>query len=187
MSSLRCQSSDGVSSNLPGNLVGRPVDCIGDERILIALVWAEGTTVIEVGLAFAKVVGLDLGVVSTQPLEVDLVQVIRLQNHAAHDTLSSGRLQRDIHSAKHDVEGADDGGSIFAGVDRQRQPIATGGGVSLGSKQIGDAFREVDRHGRAERWIRGACYSDSGQSRDSHEWQQWGHLLCVKGLHLVVV
>jgi len=62
----------------------------------------EATTVVRGIAALAEVVGLDHGVVGTEPLPVDLVEVLRLEHDARNDTLAWRDLHRDIKLAKKD-------------------------------------------------------------------------------------
>lgn len=71
-----------------------------------------GRTVVGGGVAFAKVVGLDLGGSAAEPLPVDLVQIIRFQDGTGHDTGTGGRLHHDRDDAEEDVKVTLHGGCV---------------------------------------------------------------------------
>jgi hypothetical protein len=113
----------------------------------------ESTTVVSKGVALAEVVGLSLGVVTTNPFPVELelsqlvhgwsiaklsveslntylVKIIGLENSRGNDTLTSSGLDNDIDTAEEDVlAGADSRGlsSAADGEDSAVAVVAEGG------------------------------------------------------------
>lgn len=73
---LFLQCTNGIAINLPENPVTIPIDSISLERLMVPGIWVKGTTVISSGIAFSKVVRLNLSVVSTQPLPINLIQTV---------------------------------------------------------------------------------------------------------------
>lgn len=76
------------------------------------------------GITLAEIVGLDLGVVTTNPFPIDLVEVVGLKDGAGDNSLALGGLDNDIHSAKENVVVCSDGGSIALLVDNERGTLA---------------------------------------------------------------
>lgn len=117
-----------------------------------------GAAVVRGGVALAKVVGLDLVNVAAEPLPINLVQVVRLQDHAADDAGSGGGLDHGGDGAEEDVEL----GLHRRGVTRlgngERETIVVIAGVAIGHDPVRALSRgEVDRVGRlVQTNIRGA-------------------------------
>ena len=84
-------------------MVGGPVDGVGVEVVLVAAVGQVGATVVDCGVAFSVVVGLDLGVVRAEPFPVDLVEVVGLQDEGADDADTLGSLHDNIVVSEHHV------------------------------------------------------------------------------------
>ena len=72
----------------------------------------ETTTVVGLGAALAEVVGLDLGVVGADPLPIDLVEVIGLEDEGGDNTLAEGGPHGNVDLAEEDVAGRSNGRSI---------------------------------------------------------------------------
>ena len=71
---------------------------------MISRVVVESAPVVLAGFSFPKVVALGLGIVSTQPLPINLVQIIGLQYSRADYALAWGSLDSVVQMAKHYVE-----------------------------------------------------------------------------------
>lgn len=54
-------------------------------------------------LTFAKVVGLNIGIVVSEPFKVDFIEVVRLEDCAAHDANTRRRFDNELDVAEHDV------------------------------------------------------------------------------------
>jgi hypothetical protein len=94
----------GLAIDRPNDLVGRPVDTVCMELIVVvgcAVVCS--AVVASRGYAFSKVIALGLGVVSAQPLPIDLVEAIGLKNGSTDNSGSWRRFDHIIHVPKHDV------------------------------------------------------------------------------------
>lgn len=103
---VRCLGSENTNSltiNGPYNLSAGPVNGKGVEVVMVPGIVVEGAAAVRSRVSFAEVIALYLRVVSAQPLPVNLVQVIRLQNSAADDAGPWRRLDSKIHTAEHDV------------------------------------------------------------------------------------
>jgi hypothetical protein len=79
----------------------------------------ESTTVEDGVVALVEVVGLDLGVITANPLEVDLVKVVRLEDQAGDDTATGGSLELDIDTAEEDVLVGGDGRGVGGLLDAE--------------------------------------------------------------------
>ncbi|KAI6748086.1 hypothetical protein HG531_008628 [Fusarium graminearum] len=97
------EGSDNDVVNEPVNLGGCPLN-----RVLVSS--AQGSrdgmvlgTVVGGSITFAKVVGLDLSIITSNPLPVDLIEVIRLKNGAGDNTLTLGSLDDNVDTAEEEV------------------------------------------------------------------------------------
>ena len=97
------QGADDLAVDDPLQLLARPLEGVGVVLGQGASDGREAAAVVRSVAALAKVVGLDLGVVAANPLPVDLVEIVRLEHDAGHDTGTGGRLHRDIDLAEEDV------------------------------------------------------------------------------------
>ena len=135
------QGADDVAVDEPVDALGVPVDRVRVEVVLGVAHGVVGTTVVDVGAALAEVVGLHVGGITTEPLPVDLVEVVGLEGDAGHDTDAEGGLDHDIDLAEEDVVVGGDGRRIGDGVDGEDGTevlvIVQGGSVSDGEEVAG--------------------------------------------------
>lgn len=101
-----------------------PVDSVGVERCLGSADTDVGSTVVATSVAFAEVVGFDLGGVAAEGLPVDLVQVVGLKHNRAHNTSAGSSLQCHLDSTEKEVVRSLDGGSIALLGDGESGTIA---------------------------------------------------------------
>lgn len=112
------QSADDVAINQPLDAFVGPVD-----RVLVAGGHgaADGveSTAVEgvVGVAAAKVVGLGLVVVVANPLPVNLIEVLRLEDEGGDDTGARSGLNLDVDVAEEDVLVGLEGRGLLDGLD----------------------------------------------------------------------
>lgn len=152
---LRSDYADGLAIDLPDNLLTSPVDGVGVEVIVVARVSVEGSTTKALGISLAKVVGLDLRVVSAQPFPVDLVQVIGLEDGAADNAPSGSRLDLEVDASKHNVPIGLDQGRIALLGHGECGAVAVIRWAPDGFEISRRALGEVKSGRPAERWVRG--------------------------------
>lgn len=109
----------GSEKGSDNGVVDEPVDSSGSPLNGVLVVAGQrsgdgvvGTTVVGAGVTLAEVVGLDLGVVTTDPLPINLVEIIGLKDGAGHDTLALGGLDDDIDTTEEEVVVGADGGGV---------------------------------------------------------------------------
>lgn len=73
------------------------------EVIMVSRVVVEGAAIVAAGVAFAEVVALYLSVVSTKPLPINFIQIIRLKDSTADDSSSRCSLDCEFNASKHDI------------------------------------------------------------------------------------
>lgn len=153
---LRSDYADGLAIDLPDNLLTSPVDGVGVEVIVVARVSVEGSTTKALGISLAKVVGLDLRVVSAQPFPVDLVQIVRLQDGAADNARAGSGLDHVLDVSEHDVEVGGDQRRIALLGDGERGAFAAvvRGRTAAGRPLIRGAFGEVEASRLSQRGVR---------------------------------
>lgn len=98
--------------NRPDHGLGRPVHSVGVEGGLGVGDRGETATVVGRGVALAEVVGLDLGGIAAEPLPVDLVEVVGLQDEAGDDAGAGGDLDHGLDGTEEQVLGGGDGGGV---------------------------------------------------------------------------
>lgn len=119
--------SDGADDSVVDEPVdgGRsPLDGVGVEGAQRVADGGEAAAVVGGGIALGEVVGLGLGVVGTNPLPVDLVEVVGLEDDASDDALLGSSLHGDVDAAEEDVLVGHDGGGIGALGDGEGGAVA---------------------------------------------------------------
>jgi len=130
------ERTDRLAFDLPNNLLGGPLDGVLFEACLTAGVGVKGAAVVCGGLAFSKVVGLDLVGIGTQPLPVNLVERVRLQYKAA-DNASSGRgLHDNLDLAEHNVPFGRELGCVTRLGHGEGDAVGTVRRIALGRKAV---------------------------------------------------
>lgn len=99
----RLQHSNRHTVDLPDNLFRGPDDGVFLDLVLVVWVRVESATVVGSRLPFAKEVGLHLSIVGAEPLPVDLVEGIRLQDETAHNSRTRRGLDFHIRLTEHNV------------------------------------------------------------------------------------
>lgn len=118
------QSTDNGIVNEPVNLGRGPLNGVLVSRGERSRNGMVDSAVVGGGVTLAEIVGLDLGIVTTNPLPIDLVEVVGLKDGAGDNSLTLGGLDNDIHSTEEDVVVCPDGGSIALLVDNERSTLA---------------------------------------------------------------
>ena len=117
-----------------------------------------GTSVVGSCVALAEVVGLNLRSITTQPLPVNLVQIVRLEDEARDNTLAERGLDGHIDLAEEDVLVGTNRGSITFLVDGENSTLV--GVIDLSAIKLVEvlvlALGEVNVDGAAESLIGGA-------------------------------
>lgn len=106
------QGANNASVNQPLDAVPLPVDSVGVESRLGSADTDIGSTVVATSVAFAEVVGFDLGGIAAESLPVDLVQVIGLEHNRANNASAGSSLQCHLGSPEKEVGRSLDGRSI---------------------------------------------------------------------------
>jgi hypothetical protein len=70
-------------------------------------------------IALSKEIGLDRGVLASNPLPINLVKIVRLEDDATNDATSGGGPDNSRDSAKEDVLGGADGRGIISLTDHE--------------------------------------------------------------------
>lgn len=112
LSILVVESTDDSTVNDPVNLLGGPLDGVGVELSDGVSNGVEGTAIVGGGVTLAEVVGLDLGVVTTEPLPVDLVEVSRLEDDGSHNTNAGRGTELDVEATEEHALVGGHGGSV---------------------------------------------------------------------------
>lgn len=118
------QSTDNGIVNEPVNLGRGPLNRVLVSRGERSRNGVVDGAVVGGGITLAEVVGLDLGVVTTNPLPIDLVEVVGLKDGAGDNSLALSGLDNDVDSAKEDVVVCSDGRSIALLVDNEPSTLA---------------------------------------------------------------
>jgi hypothetical protein len=116
---LVLDGADDGAVNDPLDALGGPVDGVGVVHLGGRLDVVEAAAVVGGGVTLAEVVGLDLVVLATEPLPVDLVEVSGLEDDAGDDADTGGGLQLDVETAEEDALVAGDGGGVGLGLDAE--------------------------------------------------------------------
>lgn len=120
------QGADNLVVDEPVDLVLGPLNGVGVGAGERSTDGVEGTTVVGGGVALAEVVGLDLLVVTTNPLQINLVEIVRLEDSAGNNTSTLGSLNGNINTAEHDVLVGLDGGGVGGLLDREDGTLSVG-------------------------------------------------------------
>lgn len=92
------------SPNRPYDLICGPFDCVCDELILIAGRWVELASIVCGCIPFAKIVCLYICIIGAEPLHVNFVKVVRLQDKCADDARARSTLHSNRDLPEHDVK-----------------------------------------------------------------------------------
>lgn len=151
------QGANNVSVNQPLDAVTLPVDGVGVESRLGAADSDVRATVEATGVTLAKVVGLDLGGITTEGFPVDLVQVIGLEHDRADNTSTRSSLQCDLGGTEKEVADGVDSRSIALLGNGERGTLATvAHGARSDSPVLRSAGSEVGLEGGAHSRVGGA-------------------------------
>lgn len=138
------ERTNGGVINAPHDLFAGPVDGVGVEVVVVALVVMRSTTVVRIRDTLSKVIALHQVVVASQPFPVDFVQIIGLQNRTADNTRSRGSLDFELDPAKHDIPVRLDQGGITLLGHRKPNPIFIVSGRSNCFEIVRLALSEID-------------------------------------------
>lgn len=106
------ESADGGTIDDPLDGVLGPLDRVNVRRRQRVADRVESTAVEGGVVALGEVVGLSLRVVGANPLPVNLVEIVRLENSRGDNTGALGSLDLDIDATEEDVLAGHDGGSL---------------------------------------------------------------------------
>lgn len=167
VSRLGSEGAYGDTINLPDDMVGCPVNCIGMEGIVVVWGRVGNTPVIGHGVSLSEIVGLHLVVIPAQELPVDLVQIIRLQHCAAYNPRSRSRLYNVLDMTKHDIKIRRDQRRVPLLSDGEHCSLAVVRWRSAGGPILRGALGKVISRGPSERWVRrtGTCQGIAGGVR----------------------
>ena len=115
-------------------------------------------------VTLSEVVGLDLLGIGTDPLPVDLIEIIGLEHERGHDALAVGRLHDDLDAAEEEVPVRLDGGCHLLVSDVELDTIGgvLQGGAGEGGEVLGRTAGEVDGLGGTESDVIGASWRRRG-------------------------
>ena len=135
ISSLK--SSNSVTINGPGNSSRSPLNSVGVEGGERAGDRVVSTTVVSLSLTLGVVVGLNLSVVATNPLPIDLIEIIGLKHSGGNDTLSSSSLDLDVDTAEEDVLAGVDGRRVLVALDGEDSTVTVvGQGSTISNAEV---------------------------------------------------
>lgn len=140
------QDADGLVVDEPGQGRVGPLDGVLVELALGVADGREPTAVVGAVITLAEVVGLDLGGVAAEPLPVDLVEVVGLQDEASNNASSDGRTAPDVDLSEEEVLLAGDGGGVALLLDGEDGAVvAVGQGGAVSEREVlAGALGEVD-------------------------------------------
>lgn len=107
------QGADDLAIDGPVDLLVGPDDAVLVELAGGVLDGVETAAVVGAVVTLAEVVGLDLGVVAANPLPVDLVEVVGLEDDGGDDTLAGGGLDLAVKLTEEDVVVGGLGGGLL--------------------------------------------------------------------------
>lgn len=146
------QFTDLVAVDRPDNMVLGPLQRVGVNLALGVGNRVVGTTIVGSRIALAEVVGLHLGRVATNPLPINLVQIVGLQ-YETRDYSSTGcGLNLHVNLAEEDVLGAGDSRSIGLLVDCEHGAgaIVLNRGAIGGLEEVVLPLGEVNGNGASQ-------------------------------------
>lgn len=155
------EGADEVAVDVPGDGLLGPVDGV---VVVLGLSRGDGVeraAVVAGGVALAKVVGLNLGILAAEPLPVDLIQIIGLDNYTADDTGSGGSLHEDLGAAEEEIPRRLDSWGIALLVQGELSAISAVGDVAGGDGPgiVVGALGEVDLIGAlCQTFVGGASF-----------------------------
>lgn len=142
-------------------MLRRPLDRVRLVAGLAAGVCVEGAAVVGCGLALAEVVGLDLVGIRAQPLPVNLVERVGLQDKAAHDAGARRGLHGDLDLAEHDVPFRCELGRVAGLCYCEGDAVGAVGGVALRCEAVRSRL-EVDVDGASKGRVCGTVTPQCG-------------------------
>lgn len=119
-----------------------------------------GSTVVAASVAFAEVVGFNLGGITAESFPVDLVQVIGFEHNRADNASTGSSLHRHLGSTEKEVCTGFDGRSIALFGNGERGTVAAVADRACGDTPVlRSAGSEVGVDGSAHSRVRGAGYN----------------------------
>lgn len=97
------EGSDQRISNVELDRFLSPVERVGDELVHRARYWVSSSTVVGGSVALSEEVGLNVCGISTDPLEINFIQILGLENETADNTGPWGSLHSDGDLSEEDV------------------------------------------------------------------------------------
>lgn len=128
------EGADSGAVDDPVNSILGPLNGVGVVGAQRAANGVGATTVVGGGVALGEVVGLDVAIVTTNPLPVDLIEVIRLEDSRGNNTVTLGSLDLNVDAAEEDVVLGSGGGSVadlLDGEDGALVVVLGGGAVEV--------------------------------------------------------
>lgn len=92
----------------------------------------ELASIVSLHISFRKEIGLELGVVSSEHFNVNLVQVVTLKVERRHYTLALGRLHHHFYLSKHDIKAGFERRVIKPLLNAESEPITSERSLVLG-------------------------------------------------------
>lgn len=135
----RLQSAHRLAIDEPDESIGRPIDGVGVHLLDIGDICLDHA-VVSGGITLAKVVHLDFVRFSSNPLPVNLVEVVGLQHNRRDDTLPRGSLRLYLDVAVVEVALGLNGGSIAC---LRNGEFGAGSNVVEGPSRLLPAFHGV--------------------------------------------
>jgi hypothetical protein len=117
------ESTNKVAIYRPLDIIRSPVNGIsvpGSDRISDTMI---ESSVIGCGIALSEEIALDRSVIDSQPLPINLIEVIRFKDETADDTSARSRPHNGVNFAKEDVLVAGDRGCVCRFVDRELSTV----------------------------------------------------------------
>lgn len=97
------QSSHSLPINLPGDLIGSPINGVGVEVGLIVRIRVKSSAIVSRCLTLPEIIALDLVAVASKPFPIYLVESVRLHHRTANNADTGRWLYGELDVTEHDV------------------------------------------------------------------------------------
>lgn len=146
-------ANQGVTNVELDRLLG-PVERVSDVLIHRTGDRVGSTTIVSGGVSLSEEVALDVTGISTNPLEINLIQILRLEDETADDTGTWGGLHGDGDLSEEDVLVDSDGWGIGLLADGKLGTVRSIlEGSPISDLPVGALLGEIGDEGRSQSWV----------------------------------